>query len=194
MTGKLVYLVGPSGSGKDSILRELAPDLSSDFAIMKRVITRVCSAGTEDAESISLDDFEQQEAQGAFALSWRANGLAYGIRFELDQLLALGKTVLVNGSRGHWAQVLARYPSAVLVLVKVEDTLLRERLIARGRESIQDIQLRLERNTYLEQALRHKVALLQSPLWVLDNSQELEAAVACFRQHLSSLTAGQEER
>src|SRR5690606_12808642 len=124
MTGQLVYLVGPSGSGKDSILRELAPVLPADYVIMKRVITRPSSPETEEAESLSVETFYQEEAQGAFALSWRANGLAYGIRTELDHHLAAGKTVLVNGSRGHWANVLARYPSAMLVLIKVEDALL----------------------------------------------------------------------
>lgn len=40
MAGQLIYLVGPSGSGKDSILRELAPRLDDKYIILKRVITR----------------------------------------------------------------------------------------------------------------------------------------------------------
>lgn len=188
MAGQLVYLVGPSGSGKDSILRELAPALPADYVIMKRVITRPSSPETEDFESLSLEAFNQQEVQGEFALSWRANGLAYGVRTELDQHLVAGKTVLVNGSRGHWTNVVARYPSAILVLIKVDDALLRERLISRGRESIQDIQRRLERNAYVEQALKNKSSLLQSSMWVLDNSDELHVAVNRLRQQLSGLS------
>ncbi len=187
MEGQLIYLVGPSGSGKDSILREVAPLLPQQCVIMKRTITRLTSQETEEAESVTEAEFQTQQQQGQFALSWQANGLHYGIRADLDQHLQTGKTVLVNGSRAHWPQVLKRYPKAILVLVKVPEALLRHRLVARGRESLQEIQLRLERNKYMEQALERKAQLQKTELWVIDNSGSLAEAVAQMQTKLSSL-------
>lgn len=187
MSGQLIYLVGPSGSGKDSLLRELEPLLTPQCVIMRRAITRVASQETEAAESLTEVEFKAQQQQGQFALSWQANGLYYGIRTDLDHHLQMGQTVLVNGSRAHWAQVLQRYPKAILALVKVPEPLLRQRLIARGRESIQEIQLRLERNRYMEQALERKAELQNTELWVIDNSGPLAQAVCQMKAKLSGL-------
>ena len=184
MTGQLIYLVGPSGSGKDSILRCLAEQLPVDFHIMQRAITRPPCALTEDSEPLTEAEFSALQDQGAFALSWQANGLKYGIRNDLDAHLAAGKKVIVNGSRGYWQAAVARYPSAVLVLIQVEESLLRQRLIERGRESMQDIQLRLERNASFEQVLEHKSALQNTPLLKVDNSGDLTEAVAQLLQQL----------
>lgn len=187
MEGQLIYLVGPSGSGKDSILREVAPLLPQQCVIMKRTITRPLSLDTEEAESLSAEEFIAQEQQGRFALSWRANGLAYGIRADLNQHLHAGKTVLVNGSRAYWPQVVQRYPNAILVLVKVPVSLLRQRLMARGRESLPEIQLRLERSLAMEQTLERHAALQNTEFWVVDNSGSLAEAVAQFQALLSEI-------
>lgn len=187
MTGQLIYLVGPSGSGKDSILRELAPRLGDKYTILKRVISRPPAMETEDFESLDLADFLEREGKGEFSLSWRANNLAYGVRTELDQQLALGKTVIVNGSREHWPQVFARYPSAILLLVQVNAALLEQRLRARGRESEQEIQLRLERNVSMERTLRDTAALQKHAFWIIDNSNDLSTAVEAFHRQLKEI-------
>lgn len=187
MAGQLIYLVGPSGSGKDSILRELAPRLDDKYIILKRVITRPPAMATEDFESLRSADFLEQESNSEFSLSWRANHLAYAVRTELDQQLALGKTVIINGSREHWPQVIARYPSAILVLVQVNTALLQQRLRARGRESEQDIQLRLERNVSLERSLRDTAALQKHTFWIIDNSNDLSTAVEAFHRQLKEI-------
>lgn len=192
MTGQLIYLVGPSGSGKDSILRGLAQTLPEQYHIMQRVITRRPCSLTESSESISEVEFIQQQQQGAFALAWQANGLRYGVRTELDHLLAAGKQVIVNGSRGHWQYALARYPSAILVLVQVQEHLLRQRLIERGRESLQEIQLRLERNASFEQRLEHETALQNTILLKIDNSGDLSYAIDQLTQQLQRQHMGAE--
>lgn len=189
MRGQLIYLVGPSGSGKDSILRELALLLPNQCVVMKRVVTRDNSLPLDDEESLSQSEFNRLESASEFALCWRANGLGYGIRKELDQHLQNGKLVLVNGSREYWSEVVQRYPQAILVLIQVDSTLLGKRLLARGRETVEEIQLRLTRNALIEQTLNHQVKDSNAVLWVIDNSGALSDAVESLYRKLKDLVS-----
>ncbi|MGG4774144.1 phosphonate metabolism protein/1,5-bisphosphokinase (PRPP-forming) PhnN [Alcaligenaceae bacterium 429] len=185
MQGKLVYMVGPSGSGKDSVLAALAADLPPDWVIMKRAVTREESPANAYAEYLSHEVFRQQQRQGAFALSWEAHGLIYGIRSELDTHLQAGKLVLVNGSREHWEQVKQRYEQASLVWLTVAPELLLQRLQMRGRESMDAITLRVQRNQQMEQQFRHRLGANPSHnVYMLDNSQALDQTVANLRVQL----------
>ncbi|MHA6494598.1 phosphonate metabolism protein/1,5-bisphosphokinase (PRPP-forming) PhnN [Pseudomonas borbori] len=151
MGGRLIYLMGPSGSGKDSLLNAARARLAErGCLIARRVITRSAEAVGEDAIGVSTAEFDQQEAAGAFALSWRANGLAYGIPSQIDDWLAAGQDVLVNGSRGHLAQARQRYPELLAILLQVDEAALRQRLQARGRESAEQIEARLARSRELQ--------------------------------------------
>ncbi|MBA1273350.1 phosphonate metabolism protein/1,5-bisphosphokinase (PRPP-forming) PhnN [Stutzerimonas azotifigens] len=150
MSGRLIYLMGPSGSGKDSLLEAVRERvLSAGGQIARRVITRSPEAVGEDALGVSPQRFEQMLAEGAFALHWRANGLAYGIPRQIDEWLAEGRDVLVNGSRGHLAEARQRYPELHPVLLTVEPQELRQRLLARGRETAEEIEARLARNGHV---------------------------------------------
>jgi ribose 1,5-bisphosphokinase len=147
MTGRLIYLMGPSGSGKDSLLDAARERLAAcGCVIARRVITRSAEAVGEDAVGVSPAEFDQQEAAGAFALSWRANGLAYGIPRQIDDWLAARQDVLVNGSRGYLPQARERYPELLAILLQVDEAALRQRLQARGRESAEQIEARLARS------------------------------------------------
>ena len=147
MSGRLIYLMGPSGSGKDSLLNAARERLGEgNCVIARRVITRSAEAVGEDAIGVSPAEFDQQEAAGAFALSWRANGLAYGIPRQIDDWLAAGQDVLVNGSRGYLPQARERYPELLAILLQVDEAALRQRLQARGRESAEQIEARLARS------------------------------------------------
>ncbi|MGE8147319.1 phosphonate metabolism protein/1,5-bisphosphokinase (PRPP-forming) PhnN [Pseudomonas frederiksbergensis] len=147
MDGRLIYLMGPSGSGKDSLIQAAREPLQAlGCEVVRRVITRSAESVGEDAEGVSPAEFEQRREEGSFSLSWRANGLDYGIPVEIDQWLREGLHVLVNGSRGHLPVALARYPELVPVLLTVKDEVLRERLLRRGRESPEEIEARIRRN------------------------------------------------
>lgn len=151
MSGRLIYLMGPSGSGKDSLLNAARERLAErGCVIARRVITRSAEAVGEDAIGVSPAEFDQQEAAGAFALSWRANGLAYGIPRQIDDWLAAGQDVLVNGSRGYLPQARERYPELLAILLQVDEAALRQRLQARGRESAEQIEARLARSRELQ--------------------------------------------
>jgi ribose 1,5-bisphosphokinase len=151
MSGRLIYLMGPSGSGKDSLLNAARERLAArGCVIARRVITRSAEAVGEEAVGVSPAEFDQLEADGAFALSWRANGLAYGIPRQIDDWLAAGQDVLVNGSRGYLHTARARYPELQAILLQVDEAALRQRLQARGRESAEQIEARLARSRELQ--------------------------------------------
>ncbi|MBE7374478.1 phosphonate metabolism protein/1,5-bisphosphokinase (PRPP-forming) PhnN [Pseudomonas lopnurensis] len=176
MQGRLIYLIGPSGAGKDSLLDAArAPLAERGVRIARRVITRSAEAVGEAAQSVSEAEFERLEAQHAFALSWRANGLAYGIPAQIDDWLAAGEHVLVNGSRGYLPEARRRYPDLLAVLLSVEQDVLRERLLTRGRESPEQIEARLARNALFAGELDDYIRL--------DNSASLAQSV----QHLLEL-------
>jgi ribose 1,5-bisphosphokinase len=181
MAGRLIYLIGPSGSGKDSLLdaaRE--PMAARGCRIVRRVITRSAEAKGEAAQAVSVEQFNQMQAQGEFALSWFANGLHYGIPKEIDQWLADGHDVLINGSRGHLPQARERYPDLLVVLLSVDQAVLRQRLLARGRESASEVEERLTRNAQFADDLLADVP----SVILLDNSGALEHTVARLLQRI----------
>jgi len=141
---RLIYLMGPSGSGKDTLLRLLSASLRPDepVRVARRRITRPGSAD-EASVHVSEAEFEQLAAAGAFALHWRSHGLCYGIAIDIDRRLAGGEVVLVNGSRRHLAAARARYPGLLAVEVAVDTDVLAQRLAQRGRESAAQIADRL---------------------------------------------------
>lgn len=186
MAGRLIYLIGPSGSGKDSLLDAAREPLAArGCRIVRRVITRSAEAKGEAAQAVSVEQFAQMQEQGAFALSWAANGLHYGIQREIDLWLAEGHDVLINGSRGYLPQARERYPDLLVVLLSVDQVVLRERLLARGRESAQEIEARLSRNAqFADDLLAAAGTANASSILLLDNSGALEQTVARLLQRL----------
>ena len=192
MSGRLIYLMGPSGSGKDSLLNAARERLAErGCVIVRRIITRSAEAVGEDAIGVSPAEFDQQEAAGAFALSWRANGLAYGIPRQIDDWLAEGQDVLVNGSRGYLPKARERYPELLAILLQVDEAALRQRLQARGRESAEQIEARLARSRELQ--LPSATVAGDSDegesQWLLNNSGPLDQTVTQLLQLLSDARA-----
>ncbi|MGE7959607.1 phosphonate metabolism protein/1,5-bisphosphokinase (PRPP-forming) PhnN [Pseudomonas sp. NPDC089530] len=184
MPGRLIYLVGPSGAGKDSLIeaaRQPLAQLGCD--VVRRVITRSAEAMGEDAHGVSADEFERLEQQGAFALCWRANGLAYGIPLEIDEWLASGRNVLVNGSRAYLEQARQRYPDLLAVLLTVDINVLRRRLTERGRESAAQIEARLKRSDLFSAGNEPRQG---GAVFFLDNSGELSGTLERFLELLSA--------
>ncbi|MCO3512268.1 phosphonate metabolism protein/1,5-bisphosphokinase (PRPP-forming) PhnN [Pseudomonas aeruginosa] len=180
MTGRLIYLMGPSGSVKDSLLQAAREPLAlRGCRIVRRVITRSAEAVGEDAQAVTPAQFDTLERASAFAMSWRANGLCYGIPVQIDEWLAQGYDVLVNGSRGYLAQARRRYPDLLAVLLGVKPEVLRQRLLARGRESPEEIEARLARNAEF-------AAGLEGPLFQLDNSGDLDDTLRTLLARLGS--------
>jgi len=179
--GRLVYVVGPSGAGKDSLLEWMRKRLAGDSGVRlaRRTITRPASAGGEDHVAATDAQFDAALARGEFALHWRANGHRYGIGRDIEQWLAAGQTVVMNGSREHLSVARAKFPQLEAVHVVASPEVLRSRLIRRGREPAQEAAHRLARNAALADAVR-------SAALVLANDGPVEVAGA----RLAAFVAG----
>ena len=109
-SGRLIYLAGPSGAGKDSLLAWLGQRAPDDVVVARRTITRPAALAGEQHAAVTPAQFDAMLERGAFALHWRSNGHAYGIGREILEALARGKTVLVNGSREFLPHARAVFP------------------------------------------------------------------------------------
>ncbi len=191
--GTLILVVGPSGVGKDSLLdgAQKALNGSSGFDFPRRIITRPESAGGEDHIALTQQEFLKIQTAGAFALAWQAHGLCYGIPISIEEDLAYGRNVVVNVSRAIIDEARAAFAPVKIIYVTVPDTLLAERLRARGRESESDILKRLQ------QANAYDIPN-DTDTYVLDNDGPLEKSVRVFvalllaiarNDHSSAITA-----
>jgi phosphonate metabolism protein PhnN/1,5-bisphosphokinase (PRPP-forming) len=146
-TGALVLVVGPSGSGKDTLIGLAKVALVNDqtYLFPRRVITREAMPDAEDHDTLSLEAFERAEAEGVFALSWGAHGLRYAIPAASLAGIQKGGKAVINVSRGV-IPLAEKLGCRVTVLSIVCDpALLAQRIAKRGRENADDIAARLKR-------------------------------------------------
>ncbi|MEJ1161655.1 phosphonate metabolism protein/1,5-bisphosphokinase (PRPP-forming) PhnN [Prosthecomicrobium sp. N25] len=144
--GALVLVVGPSGAGKDTLIRLARDRLAGDPDVVfpRRLITREPD-GTEENDAVSPARFELLVGLGRTALHWQAHGLGYAVPDSADDAVADGKVVVVNVSRRIVPAALAKYARVVVVLVTAPVDVLADRLAARGREDRASILERLQR-------------------------------------------------
>lgn len=169
--GTLFYLVGASGSGKDSLIRYAREKLSVQPCIVfaHRYITRPADAGGENHIALSDTEFQARLDGRLFAMHWDGHGHRYAIGIELNQWLAKGCAVVVNGSREYLPTARQKYPELRAVYIQVSAAVLAERLASRGRESSAMIEDRLLRAG----ALHH---LSETADIILNNDGPLEQA------------------
>ncbi|MDR2216465.1 MAG: phosphonate metabolism protein/1,5-bisphosphokinase (PRPP-forming) PhnN [Nevskiaceae bacterium] len=146
-SGRLLYVVGPSGSGKDSLLRHARQRLEaqSDILFAHRYITRPVELQGENHIALSVAEFEARRSANLFAMHWDSHGLRYGIGREINFWLQEGRDIVVNGSREYLPEALCRYPELFLVQITASAETLSTRLLARGRESAEQVARRIER-------------------------------------------------
>lgn len=167
--GRLIYVMGPSGCGKDSVMdyaRRRCAGSGTVFA--HRYITRPADAGGENYVSVSTEEFQARLEHGLFVLHWESHGLSYGVGVEINFWMQSGLDVVLNGSRGYLDEAARRYPDMVPVQITVDRDTLRERLMTRGRESAEEVERRLARADWFECAHESMVCI--------DNSGALERA------------------
>jgi len=183
MKGTLIYVMGPSGAGKDTLLRFARERLASEgVAFAHRYITRE-DGGGENHISLTEPEFEARSQRGLFALQWRSHALRYGVGVEIDQWMALGCTVVVNGSRAYAAEAIERYPRMTLVHVEAAQHVLAARLASRARETPEQVAARLARRAPFEVPPGAAFARI-------DNSGRLEEAGEAFVEVVRQVAAG----
>lgn len=183
----LFLVVGPSGAGKDTLLDAARALLGDDgrLRFVQRVINRPVATAGEQHEAVTDAEFARRETAGAFALSWRAHGLRYGVPADIALDLDAGRAVVANVSRAVVADAAARFTARLIEITAPADVLAR-RLAARGREDAVDVARRLSRAIELPAPL---------PRDVIVNDGTVEAGarrlVAVLRAHLPDPAAAQ---
>jgi len=165
-------VVGPSGAGKDSLIDGARRILAGDpgFHFVRRVVTR--QAIGEDHDTMTQDAFDVAEREGAFILSWRAHGLAYGIPAAAQAHRAAGTVAVANASRLAIPEARRHLAPIHIVAVTAAAEALAARIARRGREDAESLRERL------------RAAAIELPkgpdVTRLDNDGTLDAGIASF--------------
>ena len=177
----LVLVVGPSGAGKDTLINAAKSALAGDarFVFPRRVVTRRAVAALEDHDSVTPEDFALRQANGAYALSWEAHGLRYGLPASIRDDIAAGRVVVMNGSRAMVGTARDTFPGTVVILVEASPEVRAQRLAGRGRETAAEVGERLKREVRADipNAIR------------VDNSGAVAAGISRFLAALRALPA-----
>lgn len=170
----LVLVVGPSGSGKDTLIAgaKADPAVARLYRFPTRDITRPAGPGAEVHRPIGDEAFRSCRDRGGYSLSWRAHDCGYGIPRSIEDELAAGFGVVVNVSRSVVPEARARFGRIAIVSVTAAPKILRRRLLSRGREGAAALEARLARSA----AFR-----IEGPdVTTLDNDGPKEEALSAF--------------
>jgi ribose 1,5-bisphosphokinase len=168
--GKLFYVIGASGVGKDSLLHYARQQLASEAVVFAhRYITRPVELNGENHIQLSTEEFANRLQRGCFKFHWHSHQLDYAIGIEVDFWLNQGLNVVMNGSRAYLNTAMKHHPGLVPVLIQVDSNLLRERLMNRGRETSEQIEERIQRSEAF-------TGLTARNMQIIENSTELSVA------------------
>jgi len=133
--GTWVFVVGPSGAGKDTMMR-LAKDMAADcprIIFVRRTVTRPENA-FEDHDTATEERFLELQKAGEFVLTWQAHGLHYGIHRCWQDRVNQGCVVVGNISRTMVSYARQNLGNVAIVLVTAPNEILLQRIAARGRD------------------------------------------------------------
>lgn len=145
--GKLIVIAGPSGVGKGTIIKKI---LSSDsnLALSISATTRPKREGEINGREyhfITREEFEENIKKNNFAEYAEYAGNYYGtLCTTIDEMLSLGKNLIleieVNGAQ----QIRQKYPDAKLIFIMPPNLAeLKKRLTQRNTDNENDIKIRL---------------------------------------------------
>ena len=178
MTGVWVFVCGPSGAGKDSVMASAERALSENHNIVfsRRLVTRAGQDGSNH-DAVSESELLSMLQTGGLQWHWQAHGFHYGIQQRYAADVQAGRLVVVNGSRAHLAR-LAPSPALRVVQITANAAALAARLAQRGRDTPAAIAERLIRNPGFTD---HQADC------TISNNAEVEAASRCLVDYLLSL-------
>jgi len=137
---------------------------------MPRSVTR--PASDDGNVEVSIEEFTELKRANQFALSWDAHGLHYGISRDLEEKLASGQSVIVNGSRSIVDDARETFSPLRIIHVNAPLDVLSRRLRNRAREDEFDIDRRIGRSS--------RAAPKGPDVFNIDNSGSVEEGVAAF--------------
>jgi len=145
-TGAWVFVCGPSGSGKDSVMAYAQQALATraDIVFTRRFVTRPVHTGS-DHDALTPAAFAALVQAGGLSWHWQAHGFCYGIDAKYRDAVAAGRLVVVNGSREH-VKGLQASREVQMVHITADPEALVQRLLKRGRDNAAAMARRLERN------------------------------------------------
>jgi len=147
MSGLWVFVCGPSGAGKDSVMNWAAEQLAANPNIIfaRRMVTRPAHPGS-DHDPVTPDKFSTLMDSAELVWHWQAHGFHYGIDAHYAAEVSAGRVVVVNGSREH-ASGLEVSEKIRVVQIMAEPDQLAHRLEKRGRDLPHEVERRRVRNT-----------------------------------------------
>lgn len=153
--GRWVFVCGPSGAGKDSVIHWAREHLAarSDIVFARRMVTRASYPGSEH-DAVTQQQFSRLLGAGGLVWRWEAHGLHYGVAAHYAAQVAAGCSVVVNGSREHTGALDAA-PELRVVHITAAAENLAARLAQRGREAAHEVTRRLARTAQIEPVHAH---------------------------------------
>lgn len=173
MSTKIVLIVGPSGVGKDTLIKESKKELKKKINYVKRYITR---KPDKNEKNYYVDDFafEILKHNSYFASTWNAHGNSYGIA---KSSIKAGVNI-ISISRSKIEDFEKQYENVYTINVTVPKDELRNRLLLRNRESEIEIEKRLNRS-YAKIAAKNLIEF--------DNSKSIEESNEDFVELLDRI-------
>lgn len=176
---KVLLVVGPSGSGKDTLLRNARNHFAGQeqLSFVRRYITRPPDRN-EDNYYLDSAAFTLLNNAGFFLSTWRAHDNFYGIPYHAMNGTDAAEVAVCSISRAAVVDFERSFAHTTTILVTAREEVLRQRLEKRGRENETAVRRRLARANQ---------AVVARDLVVFDNSAELERSIAMFNELLESL-------
>lgn len=185
--GNLFILSGPSGSGKDTILKK-ALERHPEIKLSISSITRDMRAGEVEGEKyhfISRAEFEEQLARDMFLEHNVFVGNYYGTpRGPVEECLANGDDMIVEIDVNGAKQVKQKMPEAISIFIMPPSfEVLKNRLSNRGTESEELVAKRLnEAIREIKCAYNYDYIVINDELE--EATEDLLSVILCERLHI----------